>query len=176
MQIPSLKLLAAVLVLALAAGCSSKPTKDGAAAEGAPVEGRSGAEAASTMGVSGQGTWSGSALDDPSSPLSTRTIYFEFDSSVISSEYLPILRAHAEYLATNPSARVTLEGHGDERGTREYNLALGERRAWAVQQFVMAEGVSSAQVEVLSYGEERPVDPGQGETAWSRNRRVEIVY
>ena len=176
MTIASVKLLVGIFGLALLAGCSGTPTKDGAGADGAAVDSRDGTDGAATMGVGGRGAWTGSPLDDPSSPLSTRTIYFDLDRSDINSEYVPVLRAHAEYLAANPTVRVTLEGHGDERGTREYNLALGERRAQAVKQFVMAEGVGGGQVEVLSYGEERPVDPGQNETAWARNRRVEIVY
>jgi peptidoglycan-associated lipoprotein len=166
------------LALSLA-GCSSSPTKPGEGAEGAAVEQRdhtgAGGEAY-TSGAGGQGAWSGSPLDDPASPLSTRTIYFEFDSSDINSEYLDVLRAHARYLASTASARVTLEGHADERGSREYNLALGEQRAHRVRQFLLAEGVSGSQVNEISYGEERPVDPGQGESAWARNRRVELVY
>jgi len=133
-------------------------------------------EGATTAGAYGQTDWAGASLDDPSSPLATRTIYFAFDSSDIDADYVPILRAHSGYLATHPTVRVTLEGHADERGTREYNLALGERRARRVQQFMLAEGVAPDQVSVISYGEERPVDNGSGESAWSRNRRVELVY
>jgi peptidoglycan-associated lipoprotein len=169
---------AALLGLALVTGCSSPAKKDG---DGAAVSGGGyGTDAAgsgaSTSGLGGRGAWGGSALDDPNSPLSTRTIYFEYDSSEIRAEYLDVLRAHARYLAGNGEARMTLEGHADERGSREYNLALGERRASKVRQFILAEGVDGAQVNGVSYGEERPVDPGQGEAAWAHNRRVEIVY
>lgn len=180
MNVQPLKLIAVLLALALMAGCSSTPKTDGEGAGGATVEGGgvggSGGDGASTSGASSQGAWTGNALDDPSSPLSTRTIYFDFDSSNIRSEFVSVLRAHAEFLSVNPSMRLTLEGHCDERGTREYNLALGERRAQMVRRFMLAEGVNPAQLDDISYGEERPVDPGQGETAWSRNRRVELVY
>ncbi|MDT8408532.1 MAG: peptidoglycan-associated lipoprotein Pal [Wenzhouxiangellaceae bacterium] len=115
-------------------------------------------------------------LDNPDSLLSQRELYFEFDRSDVKPEYLPIIRAHANYLKANPSARVLLEGHADERGSREYNLGLGERRGNSVLDLMRAEGVSSSQVEVVSYGEERPVCRQSSETCWERNRRVEIVY
>ena len=175
----------AAAVLLLLAGCSGLDSKDdGEGAEGAVVEEAGGAgvygagegDGAVTSGAYGQGSWAGASLDDPGSPLATRTIYFAFNSSDIDPEYVAVLRAHAGYLAANPNVRVTLEGHADERGTREYNLALGEHRARRVKQFMLAEGVGNAQINVISYGEERPVDDGSGESAWSRNRRVELVY
>jgi peptidoglycan-associated lipoprotein len=133
-------------------------------------------EEADTSGARRHGAWAGTSLDDPNSPLAIRTILFDFDSSDIRYDFVDVLRAHAGYLAANPSTQVTLEGHADERGTREYNLALGERRAHAVKQFLMAEGVGVSQLREISYGEERPVDPGQNEEAWEHNRRVELVY
>ncbi len=175
------KLITMLLVALLMGGCTSMETSEDPG-EGAAVESRTGSEGmdtgegASTQGVEGQGAWTGSPLDDPSSPLASRTVYFDYDSSDIRPDYLSVLRAHAQYLATNPSAGLTLEGHADERGTREYNLALSEQRARRVKQFMMAEGVAAGQLNDLSYGEERPVDPGQGEGAWAQNRRVEIVY
>jgi len=181
MKIGSIKLAAIGAALLLLAGCSGMDTKgegEGEGSGGAVVEGVDGGEGegATTAGAYGQGDWSGASLDDPNSPLASRTIYFAFNSSDIDAEYIAVLRAHAGYLAANPSVRVTLEGHADERGTREYNLALGEHRARRVQQFMLAEGVAPDQVSVISYGEERPVDNGSGESAWSRNRRVELVY
>lgn len=183
MKLWSGKWLAPVFAALLAAGCSSMETAEDESAQGAAVEdrGTAGAEGAegydaTTQGVAGQEAWTGSPLDDPNSILASRTIYFDFDSSDIRSDYVAVLRAHAQYLAANASARVVLEGHADERGTREYNLALGEQRARRVRQFMMAEGVSGDQLNEISYGEERPVDPGQGEGAWAQNRRVEIVY
>jgi peptidoglycan-associated lipoprotein len=117
-----------------------------------------------------------SPLDDPSSPLSRRIVYFDYDTSEIRPEYTNLLRVHAGYLFNEPGARVTLEGHTDERGTRDYNLALGDRRSDAVKRYLIAEGVPSERVSTLSYGEERPADPGHGESAWAQNRRVELVY
>ncbi|MBS3743755.1 MAG: peptidoglycan-associated lipoprotein Pal [Wenzhouxiangellaceae bacterium] len=115
-------------------------------------------------------------LDNPESTLSQREIYFEFDRSDVRAEYLPIIRAHAQYLKANPSARMLLEGHADERGSREYNLGLGERRGNSVLDLMQAEGASASQIEVVSYGEERPVCRQSSESCWERNRRVEIVY
>jgi peptidoglycan-associated lipoprotein len=117
-----------------------------------------------------------SALDDPNSPLANRIIYFEYDSSDIRPEYRTTVEAHANFLAANPNVTVTLEGHADERGSREYNLALGERRAESVKRQMSVLGASSAQFRVVSYGEERPAVDGHDEYAWSQNRRVEIIY
>ena len=115
-------------------------------------------------------------FDNPESLLSKRVIYFEFDKSTVRPEYRGIVSAHAAYLAANSSARVTLEGHTDERGTREYNLGLGERRGNAVNGLTSAQGARGSQVTVVSYGEERPTCRVSDEDCWSRNRRVEIVY
>lgn len=116
------------------------------------------------------------ALDDPDSLLSKRVIYFDFDKSEIKSQFRDILNAHAEYLANNQATDITLEGHADERGTREYNIALGERRANAVKRMMTLQGVSASQIRVISYGEERPVALGHNEEAWALNRRVFINY
>jgi len=115
-------------------------------------------------------------LNDPSSVLSRRVIYFAYDQSTIEPEYFEILDAHSELLASNPNLTIRLEGHADERGSREYNVALSERRAQAVKQFMDLKGVGSKQSQTVAYGEELPVDPGHNEAAWSKNRRVEIKY
>jgi peptidoglycan-associated lipoprotein len=115
-------------------------------------------------------------LDDPNSLLAKRTVYFDFDESVILDQDRPILDAHAQYLSQNLGAAVTLEGHTDERGTREYNLALGERRAISVRQFMSLLGASSQQLRTVSYGEEQPAALEHNEEAWAQNRRVEIIY
>lgn len=120
--------------------------------------------------------FTGHPLDDPDSLLSKKVIYFDFDSSVVKDEFTAVVEAHASYLSANPSARVTLEGHADERGTREYNLGLGERRSIAVEQFLQLLGASPSQLQTVSYGEERPLDFGHDERAWQVNRRVELVY
>jgi peptidoglycan-associated lipoprotein len=105
-----------------------------------------------------------------------RLIYFDFDSSEIRPEFVSVIAAHAHALARNASVRVRLEGHTDERGSPEYNIGLGERRAQAVRRALMLQGVTDAQVATVSYGEERPAVAGQGEEAWAKNRRVEFIY
>lgn len=105
-----------------------------------------------------------------------RTIYFDFDSSEIRAESRDVLVAHARYLSENPAVDVVLRGHTDERGTTEYNLALGERRAQAVESFLSINGVDPSRIETVSYGEERPAVSGSGEEAYAKNRRVEIEY
>jgi peptidoglycan-associated lipoprotein len=117
-----------------------------------------------------------SPLDDPSSPLYRKVIYFDYDAAEIRPQDAALLRAHANYIFNTPGVKVTLEGHSDERGTREYNLALGERRSQAVQRFLMAEGAPAERLSTLSYGEERPADPRRGEGSWQQNRRVELIY
>ncbi len=168
-------MMAAVLAVA---GCKSKP----------PV--RSGADAGETVGATGSGATSSgietsggsvgnnaSGASGPPGELgSQRIIYFEFDSSDIRSEFVDVIAAHGRYLAGNASIRVRLEGHTDERGTREYNIGLGERRAQAVKRALMLQGVQESQVATVSYGEERPAVAGSDEAAYSKNRRVEIVY
>jgi len=104
------------------------------------------------------------------------TIYFDFDKSNIRSEFYDVLNGHAAYLMANPSVTVKLEGHTDERGTPEYNLALGERRGNSVQRYLSLQGVDASQMEVVSYGEERPAVRGQSSEAYSKNRRVEFNY
>jgi len=108
--------------------------------------------------------------------LRERTIRFDFDLAVVRPEFQALLACHAKYLQDRPEARITLEGHADERGTREYNLALGERRGNAVSGALQAAGGSAGQLTVVSFGEERPVDAASTEEAWEKNRRVEIVY
>ncbi len=113
---------------------------------------------------------------DPASPLAQRVIYFEFDSAVIDSRYQPILEAHSAYLKANPGFKVILQGHADERGSREYNLALGQRRAESVRQAMSLLGVADGQMEAVSFGEEKPAVQGHDESAWKMNRRTEIHY
>lgn len=129
-----------------------------------------------STGLGQQETFTGDPLDDPSSLLSQRVVFFEFNSSQVTDEGRQVIEAHSNYLVTNPDARVTLEGHADERGTREYNLALGEQRADSVQQIMALIGVEVAQLELVSYGEERPLVEGHDDVSWSQNRRVEFIY
>ena len=115
-------------------------------------------------------------LDDPSSELFVRTIYFDYDSAELTAESQETARSHGQYLAANPAVSVRLEGHADERGTREYNLALGESRAKSVRQIMLLQGALDNQIEIVSFGEERPAVSGYDEEAYRLNRRVEIVY
>ncbi len=118
----------------------------------------------------------GPEFSDPNNPLSKRTIYFMLDSSQVLPDFVPIVAAHSQYLVANPSQRVVLEGHGDERGSREYNIALGEQRAKSVASMMKVQGVSESQLDIVSYGEEKPAAFGSDEAAWEQNRRVEISY
>ena len=115
-------------------------------------------------------------LTNPASLLSKRVVYFDFDQATIRSEFRDMLSLHARYLQENPSARMTIEGHADERGSREYNLALGEKRGFAVTNLLRAQGAAVGQVTVVSYGEERPEETCSNESCWSKNRRGVIIY
>ena len=113
---------------------------------------------------------------DTDACLRQRVVYFDFDKSEIKPEFQQIMACHAKYLQDRPSAQLRLEGNTDERGTREYNLGLGERRANAVDSALQANGASASQMTVISYGKEKPVCREHNEDCWSKNRRVEIVY
>lgn len=115
-------------------------------------------------------------LRDPANPLSKRVVYFDFDSDVIREEFRGLVEAHAGFLKNNGAARIILQGHTDERGSRDYNLALGQRRAESVRQALALMGVKDEQVETVSLGEEKPVLEGHDEAAWKLNRRAEIHY
>lgn len=171
MKINRLVWLAIVASALLSVGCTSTGTRDDA---GASVEDGSGG--AATSGAGRGGAWTGNPLDDPNSLLSTKVIYFDFDQSSIRSDFIEVLRTHAGYLNTNPSVTVRIEGHADERGSREYNIGLGERRANAVRTFLQTEGVTNAQITTISYGEERPAVLGNDEVSWAENRRAVLVY
>ena len=112
----------------------------------------------------------------PSGRILTTKFYFELDQARLSARDLRLLEMHANILTRNRDRRLVIEGHCDERGTREYNLALGERRGNAVRSFLTSAGVRRSQIEMVSYGEERPDDPGHDESAWSKNRRAVVVY
>lgn len=136
---------------------------------------------ADSVGVAGRNFGSDTYFDreaifDPGSPLADRIFYFEYDRDTLSDQYLDTITDHGRYLATYPEALVRLEGHADERGTREYNIALAERRAQAVKRLMMLQGASYNQIISISYGEEQPAVLGQTEDAYGRNRRVELVY
>jgi peptidoglycan-associated lipoprotein len=168
------------------AGCSSHRTRPtaaggaGAATGEQPASQTAGAQNESATNAATQAdvaNGTGPGVQGPASAdLQNRTIYFDFDSSEIKPDYTGVVAAHAKYLVGNPSIRVRLEGNTDERGSREYNIGLGERRAQAVRQALMLQGVADSQITTVSYGEERPAVTGHAEAAWSKNRRVDIVY
>jgi len=115
-------------------------------------------------------------LNDPASPLSKRSIYFDFDSFLVKPEFQGVVEAHGKFLVANPSRRVTIEGNADERGSREYNLALGQKRAEAVKSRLRLLGVTESQMETVSLGEEKPRSTGHDEAAWAENRRADLNY
>ncbi len=178
----SIRLLLVLSLVGLLFGCSSDQVKE---EEPVAVEDLSSnlpdANAtedsnAQAYGTDDSSTSGFSHLDDPQSALSIRVIYFEYNSNKISSEYRSAIEAHSAYLSQNPATSITLEGHADERGSREYNLALGESRAQKVKQQMLLLGASSSQIRLVSYGEERPAVDGHDESSWQQNRRVEILY
>lgn len=118
----------------------------------------------------------GPEFSDPSNPLSKQTVYFMLDSSQVQPEFVPVIAAHSRYLVFHPNQGIVLEGNTDERGSREYNIALGDQRAKSVAGMMKAQGVADSQIAVVSYGEEKPVALEHDETSWELNRRVEIVY
>jgi len=167
-------LLAVAFALALSACKTTKPDTDTAATDTTdktPV-----VKDATTTPADPNDFTDARNFDNSESLLSKRVVYFDFDKSEIKAEYRPIVAAHATYVSAHNSARVTLEGHTDERGTREYNLGLGERRGNSVSGLLSAAGAMGTQLDVVSYGEERPVCRVSDENCWWQNRRVEIVY
>ena len=200
MSVMKLKVLAfSVLVAALSVtGCQQVPTAGaggtggvgGAGGNGYGTGGGNGAGGTGGTGGAygnsygnggyGNGTGSGqytpADLRNPGSILAKRVIYFDLDRSEIKPEYMSVLNAHAALLSAYPNLRVRLEGHADERGSREYNVALSERRGYSVLDYMQVKGTSSNQMEVIGYGEEVPAIFGHNESAWGKNRRVEIKY
>jgi len=170
--------LALVLATAFAlAGCPKKvdtlPDK--------PADSGSTGSSTSTTGAGTTDTSSGSQMSSDQAALQElqklgTTIYFDYDKAEIKQEFVPVVAANAKYLNANTARKVRLEGHTDERGSREYNIGLGERRAQTVRRALMLQGVGEAQIVTVSYGEERPAAGGSDETAYGKNRRVEIGY
>jgi peptidoglycan-associated lipoprotein len=178
-RIAVLMLLAGCLGLGLAACASHKP-KPSAEQQQSSSENGAGANSAGANGANANGGGPFGNQNSISGPqagmLAKRTIYFDFDSAVITGDGTDIVAAHAKYLSDHTDARVRLEGNTDERGSPEYNIGLGMRRAQAVRQALLLQGASAAQITVVSYGAEHPVDPAHNEDAWQKNRRVDIVY
>lgn len=172
------KLFIPALLSALIVGCSSTPIPD--ENSGAPVESRGGSGASSGVapviagGVDANGL--PRELTDPRSALAKRSIYFDLDSYEVKGEYKDLVAAHAKYLVANRGFKVLLQGNTDERGSREYNLSLGQKRADAVRRSLTLLGAREDQVESVSLGEEKPKSDGHDEAAWAENRRADILY
>jgi len=162
-------LVAASLALGACAAKRPKPAPPAAPDANAGAQG-SGANNTNAAGADEEGAGPQAGL------LATRVVYFDFDSSEIKGTGTDVVAAHAKYLAAHSGTRVRLEGHTDERGSREYNIGLGERRAQSVRRALLLQGAADAQISTVSYGEERPAAPGHDEAAWAKNRRVEIMY
>lgn len=179
-----MKLIVTLLVIWTLSACSSTNKKDdvmsGAGgvtdSDSVQLDGAEGGADSATFGLDDSGAVILDPLDDPASELFVRTIYFEYDSADLTEDSMSTVREHGRYLSSNPGRLVRLEGHADERGTREYNLALGELRAETVREILILEGAQLEQVEIVSFGEERPAVAGVDESALQLNRRVEIVY
>ncbi len=175
MRVQRLLTICSVLMMsAVLAGCAKDP-------QTLPDSGETPVDPGATTGTTSGRDVTGSELSAEQRELEQLRqtgviVYFDFDRAEIKSEYVPIVAAHAKYLNGNASRRVRLEGHSDERGSREYNIGLGERRAQAVRRALMLQGVNDTQITTVSYGEERPAVAGSDETSYSRNRRVELVY
>lgn len=168
------KLIPILALSFLLAGCPGTPPMP----DPEPTDTTYGGDAgATTSGTDGDLYGGGEMMDDPfAGDEVENVIYFEFDSSEVRAQDQDIVAGHAAMLNSNPGLRVRLEGHADERGSREYNIGLGERRSQSVRQMLMIQGVSASQIATVSFGEERPVAFGSSESDYSQNRRVEFVY
>lgn len=175
------KLLPALLAALLVAACGSTPKTEGPA----KVEDRTATSGGATNGdvktIEATGTDGAlrkkyPELYDPKNVLSKRSVYFDFDSYVIKDEYKPLVEAHAKFVRDHSDVKMLIQGNTDERGSREYNLALGQKRAEAVRRAMATLGAKDAQVEAVSLGEEKPKNAGHDESAWAENRRADITY
>lgn len=185
-----LKTTVLILINALLLGCSATGTlnkdiagagagrsgvetgkyRDGAGAAGYGSTGSEGGYNADAANAQTNGFTAGNTATGPN------IVYFQYDSSEVLPEFLPVINNHASYLSGKPNKTVVLQGHADERGSPEYNIALGEQRAKAVAQLLKLQGVSDKQIQTVSFGEEKPQNLGHDETAWQQNRRVELIY
>jgi peptidoglycan-associated lipoprotein len=190
--------LLVTLIVAFVSACTTTQEELSAGGDGAPLVDESqsgssgtvdgGSDGAEATGLDGADGGDGTAIVDygamnameqlnrTDGELANRTVYFEYDSAKLTSESIVILETHGNFIAGNGEVKVRLEGHGDERGSREYNIALGDRRAQSVRRVLLFQGASSDQVETVSYGEEKPMEMGHDDAAWSKNRRVELIY
>ncbi|WP_322107187.1 peptidoglycan-associated lipoprotein Pal [Paraburkholderia sp. J41] len=157
----------AVLMIGALAACKSAPKAD-ENANGGAIGTQPNPNAVAQVNVD--------PLNDPNSPLAKRSVYFDFDSYSVKDDYQNVIQAHAQYLKTHPERHVLIQGNTDERGTSEYNLALGQKRAEAVRRALSLMGVPDSQMEAVSLGKEKPVATGHDEASWAQNRRADLVY
>lgn len=165
-----------LIVLAALSGCGSQPAAPEQA--GASVEDRNPSAVATTAPVAAATAdpYALAALKDPKSPLAQRSVYFDYDSYVVKGEYQALLEHHAKFLARNDQMKMLIQGHADERGSREYNLALGQKRAEAVKKALQLLGAKETQLESVSLGEEKPACMEAAESCWAQNRRGDMLY
>ncbi len=180
-----IKLVSALVLVGLLSACEDPANVRPDDVSTQQTDQQNGAETGGLDGAnSGDGTalngptvsYEKSAINDANNVLAEKVIYFDYDSDQISAEYQELIMHHGKYLAANADMSVRLEGHADERGSPEYNIALANRRAQSVRRLVMFQGVNADQVSVISYGEEKPVALGHDDESWRLNRRVELVY
>jgi peptidoglycan-associated lipoprotein len=177
-ELPVKKILMSIAMATLVAACGSQEVK-----KDVPVSDQSSTTTqpsqtgqTSTATPTTQPTITANPLTDPKNILSKRSVYFDFDSNVVKDEYKGLVQAHAKYMVDKKDARIRIEGNCDERGSREYNLALGQRRAEAVKKVMTVLGVQEGRIETVSFGEEKPAATGHDEAAWAQNRRSDIKY
>ncbi len=173
------KLALYLVVAAMAAACASKETRQEPTVDNrsTPVpNANAGNTGSTTRPTPSTQPMARNELTDPNSPLSKRSVYFDFDSNAVKDEYRGLVTAHSRYLADKRDSRIRIEGNCDERGSREYNLALGQRRAESVKKVMTVLGVPDGRIETTSYGEEKPVAMGHDESSWAQNRRADIKY
>lgn len=167
--------IALLLLAVLSVAACNKKVKDEAVVDPNADNGQQTQPADQGTGIVEPGAFSAADLDS-NSCLMQKVIYFDFDQDLLRPEYQAVVACHTKYLRDRPGAKMSLEGHADERGTREYNLALGERRSNAVASAFSGSGADAGRINPVSYGEERPLCLDSDESCWSKNRRVEIVY
>ena len=169
------RLILPAALAALLAACSSTPETSDTA--GAPVESRGSGSSVTTVNSDGvDGRRLPAVLTDPKSVLSKRSVYFDYDSYEVKSEYKDLVTAHAKFLTENRQFKMLIQGNTDERGSREYNLALGQKRADAIRKMLALLGAREEQLESVSLGEEKPKNEGHDEAAWAENRRGDMLY
>lgn len=174
------KMLGLLFIMSILAACSSKPVKEETKAAPVPppvAQAQTPPPAPQTQTAPVEASKAEvNPLTDPNNILSHRNVYFDYDKYVVKPEFQSLVEAHSKYLMDHPSARITLQGNADERGSREYNLALGQKRAAAVKQAMNVLGVQDKQIETVSFGKEKPKALGHDEASWAENRRVDLVY